>query len=119
MATSASGSLPKASSNQRPTGALINTQSTSDAITVAQGAQGEQSTDGKKRRNHRAGKKKNRRQSFVLPRDEAGNGDVMRSSQNLHDLPSTARPPLYRLGQSGGMNLSETSLDSEALLDHR
>ena len=34
-------------------------------------------------------------------------------------ISATARPGLYRLGQSGGRNLSDTSINSEALLDHR
>ena len=74
----------------------------------------------KRRRNHRAGrKKKNRRQSFV-----AGDGQDMetdRVNRNMGEpsSASAARPPFYRLGQSSGRNLSETSLESEALLDHR
>lgn len=104
---------------RRPTDALLNTQSTSNAIAPSHG---DQTTAGRKRRNHRAGKKKKpRRQSFAVPGDEGGNGAAMRSSQDLLEQSRSTgtRPPFYRLGQSSGRNLSETSLDSEMLLDHR
>lgn len=120
MASPAKDSSPLTPSRtRRPTDALLNTQSTSNAITPAHG---DQTTAGRKRRNHRAGKKKKpRRQSFAVPGDEGGNGAAMRSSQDLLEQSRSTgtRPPFYRLGQSGGMNLSETSLDSEMLLDHR
>lgn len=99
----------------RPTEALANTQSANDAY-----AQGDPNPVGKRRRNHRAGKKKkNRRQSF-LPEVE-GEMDPTRTNRNVTEPPTatTARPPFYRLGQSGGRNLSGSSLASEALLDHR
>ena len=102
----------------RPTETLLNTQSTTDVLAAAQG---DPSAAGK-RRNHRGGKKKkkNRRQSF-LPAAAHEEVDPTRSNQNLHEpaTSTTPRPPFYRLGQSGGRNLSETSLDSNALLDHR
>ena len=101
---------------RRPTEALLNTQSTTDVL-----AGGDPNAPGKKRRNHRGGrKKKNRRQSF-LPGNQEGSTDPARSSRDLNEpsASSAARPPFYRLGQSGGGNLSETSLDSNALLDHR
>lgn len=116
MADAAPHSDPITSQTQRPTEALLNTQSTSTANAPAQ------ATAGKKRRNHRAGKKKKpRRQSFAVPGDESGNGAAMRSSQDLLEQSRStgSRPPFYRLGQSGGRNMSETSLDSEMLLDHR
>lgn len=119
MASAVTNSDPVTSRTQRPTAALLNTQSTSNAIVLAQD---DQTIVGKKRRNHRAGKKKkNRRQSFAVPGDESGNGAAMRSSQELLEQSRSAgpRPPFYRLGQSGGGTLSETSLDSEMLLDHR
>ena len=74
----------------------------------------------KKRRNHRAGKKKRtRRQSFQPAPDQDihGSGQVDRPTEP--PSAAVARPSLYRLGNSGRGNLSETSLDSEALLDHR
>ena len=91
----------------RPTEALQNTQSTSAAV-----PQDDQPLGPKKRRNHRSKKKKqNRRQSFRPDADEGG----------ITEAPSSAaaRPGLNRLGYSGGRNLSDTSLASEALLDHR
>lgn len=113
---SSAGTNPPAP--HRPTETLLDTQSTTDVLAAAQGDPSAAS----KRRNHRGGKKKkkNRRQSF-LPAAAEEEADPARSNQNLHE-PATStnpRPPFYRLGQSGGQNLSETSLDSNALLDHR
>ena len=102
---------------QRPAEALQSTQSMSSAVPTAQ-------VDGaapRKRRNHRAGKKKRtRRQSFAAPSDNLGDVEGSRSGEML-EAPQTGngRPPFFRLGQSGGRNLSQTSLDSQALLDHR
>ncbi len=111
-------SFANPSASQRPTDALLNTQSTTDVLAAAQIDQG---AAGKRRKNHRGGKKKkNRRQSF-LPSTEEGNEEAPRPNRNLQEPqnPASVRPPFYRLGQSGGRNLSETSLDSNALLDHR
>ncbi len=103
------------SAPHRPTESLLSTQSTTDALALAQG----EGAPGK-RRNHRGGKKKkkNRRQSF-LP--ASGEEEGMRPNPSIAEPPasSTARPPFYRLGQSGNRNFSDTSLASEALLDHR
>ncbi|KAL8753008.1 MAG: hypothetical protein Q9184_005550, partial [Pyrenodesmia sp. 2 TL-2023] len=99
----------------RPTQSLINTQSTSASVSVSE------NSASKKRRNHRGGKrKKSRRQSFAVPNEE---DEAAEPAGSKHDAPppqssSSARPPIYRLGQSG-RNLSSTSLDSQALLDHR
>lgn len=107
------------SAPRRPTNTLLDTQSTTDVLAAAQMDQG---IPGKRRKNHRGGKKKrnNRRQSF-LPGPEDDTIETARSGRNLQDTQNSgpARPPFYRLGQSGGRNLSETSLDSNALLDHR
>ncbi len=103
----------------RPTEAFTNTQSTSAANPTAQG---EQAAPSKRRRNHRGGKhKKNRRKSFAIAEDEGGSVEASRSNRDHLDplTPAPARPSFYRLGQSGGRTLSSTSLDSEALLDHR
>ena len=112
--TEADPSVPR-----RPTEALLNTQSTTDVLAAAQG----DPSTATKRRNHRGGKKKkkNRRQSFLPVAAEEEEVDPASSNQNLHEpaTSSTPRPPFYRLGQPGGRNLSETSLDSNALLDHR
>lgn len=97
---------------QRPTEQLSNTKSTSNAIPTIQG---EQATATRRRKNHRAGrKKKNRRQSFATAGDEAGRVDSARADVSTS---ATGRPPFYRLGQSGGV--SDISLDSQTLLDHR
>lgn len=77
-----------------------------------------------KKRKHRGGRRKrNRRQSFAAPSEasDAMNPPAGRSNHDLLNVPrpSAPQPPFYRLGQSGGRNLSNTSLESEALLDHR
>ena len=93
----------------RPTEALLNTQSTSDALGGSR-----QSAASKKRRN-RGKRTKGRRQSFLPTTGERGEDE----NANEGQVSGSARPPFYRLGQSGSLNLSETSLDSNALLDHR
>jgi magnesium transporter len=72
-----------------------------------------------KKKRHRGGKKhKKRRQSFA-PETEADERSIRRPS--LMDLPERAseeaRESFYRLGR--GQRGSATSLESEALLDHR
>ncbi|CAG8959059.1 hypothetical protein HYFRA_00012839 [Hymenoscyphus fraxineus] len=70
----------------------------------------------KKKRNHRGGKKKRtRRQSFALHEEGPELTDASRSRPG-EDLQSVAKASFYRLQ---GRNHSNTSLDSEALLDHR
>jgi magnesium transporter len=70
---------------------------------------------GKKKRNHRGGKKKRaRKQSFAVSTED---GSDMPGTSNAEDVSRVmARETLYRLQ---GRNLSNTSLESEALLDHR
>ena len=114
----ASGAGQGSAAPQRPTASAQNIQSTSNAAPTVT----EESAALKKRRNHRGGKKKrNRRQSFAPTPDNPGLGEGSRSNHDLltASMSATPRPPFYRLGQSGGRNLSETSLDSQALLDHR
>ncbi|KAL9126468.1 MAG: hypothetical protein Q9217_004489, partial [Psora testacea] len=107
------------SAPHRPTEGLVNTQSTTQSLASAHGEQ----AGAKKQRNHRAGKrKKSRRQSFLLATEDDDMGS--RRSERPVDQPAAAaaaaiRPPFYRLAQSGGRNLSDTSIASEALLDHR
>ena len=79
---------------------------------------------GKKRKNHRGGKKKKRRQSFgastALDSATAGTGDMTKSTPELQATQVSGTPrgaPFYRMGND--RNLSESSLESEALLDHR
>ena len=109
----------ESSGAQHPTEGLIATQSTSNAIPQIPG---EGAAASKRRRNHRGGqrKKKNRRQSFATPNEEPEGGDTGRPNRDHLQPPGTAqRPSFYRLGHSGRRNLSDTSLDSQALLDHR
>ena len=79
------------------------------------------SAPSKKRRNHRAGrKKKNRRQSFAVTEELGDNENAIHANHDSLAHSATTRPPFYRLGQSGGRAMSESSMDSEAaLLDHR
>lgn len=103
--------------NQRPTDTLLFTQSTSDAIRTAPSAQAAR----RKRQTHSGGKKrKARSKSFVTSGEEEANDNALRPSQTVLDQNTISGPgpPMYRLGQNGA-NMSETSLDSNALLDHR
>ncbi|KAL8784606.1 MAG: hypothetical protein Q9213_003861 [Squamulea squamosa] len=112
----AAGADAQRNNAPRPTHALTNTQSTSASVAISEG------TASKKRRNHRGGRrKKSRKQSFAVPNEEDETGDFTRSTNDPTEPPSSssARPPMYRLGQSGNRTLSSTSLDSQALLDHR
>ena len=81
--------------------------------------------DGRKKRN-RHKKRRNRRQSFATPLDMAGSEALSPDAdqgENLLAVPSlsAARSSFYRLGHSSGVgaNLSTTSIESSALLDHR
>ena len=111
--TAANGSAP-----QRPTETLLNTQSTTDVLAAAQM---DPAIGGKRRKNHRGGKKKKTRRQSFLPGTEENDGEGPAPNRAIEDSREMAgtRPPFYRLGQSGGRNLSQTSLDSNALLDHR
>ena len=81
-------------------------------------------TDGRKKRKHRGGKKKrNRRQSFAAPSETSTLPSLVESPVNdpLLEVPannSAQGGRLCRRQQSSG-NLSSTSLESDALLDHR
>jgi magnesium transporter len=70
----------------------------------------------RKRKDHRGGKKKrNRRQSFAAPSDD-GSG-LLDISQSRDDMQArSARSSFY---MRKGRNISNTSIDSEILLDHR
>lgn len=69
----------------------------------------------KKKRNHRGGRKKRPRKQSFAASTEDGSGMPGRSNRG-EPSQSAARDALYRLQ---GRNLSSTSLESEALLDHR
>ncbi|CAG9938219.1 unnamed protein product [Clonostachys rosea f. rosea IK726] len=69
--------------------------------------QQQQRPPGKKRRNHRGGKKKRqRRRSFAILDEDSNHSDA-------------DEPPRDGLYQIRSANLSGTSIDSQALLDHR
>jgi magnesium transporter len=107
-----SESRPAASTIQDGSGPQSQTQS---APSVPQAL-----ADGRKKRKHRGGKKRNRRQSFAAPLDDPPL-PTLEEGPPLLEVPSNtsaARMSFYRHRQSSG-NLSSTSLDSDALLDHR
>lgn len=105
---------PSKSSGQPP-------ESSNDILADGQ-KRGSTISEGKKRRKHRGGKKrKNRRQSFAAPSENSvihsmgeglPNDPLIEAPQDEEDV----RLPFYRR-RTG--NLSDDSLDSEALLDHR
>ena len=74
---------------------------------------------GAKKRKHRGAKRKrNRRQSFATRSEATDTSEMAKERPSLLDAPTTQsapRPDFYRLGQ----NHSNTSLDSDVLLDHR
>lgn len=82
-------------------------------------SEGRSVTNKPKRRKNRHRKRRNRRQSFLAP-EESHNGaaasgadaDAMIAGDQPYSRPSL---PFYNLGR----DLSSTSLESEALLDHR
>ncbi|KAL1967836.1 hypothetical protein VTN77DRAFT_2525 [Rasamsonia byssochlamydoides] len=81
------------------------------------GPENSQPPTGKKKKKNRHRRRRNRRPSFIAA-DEDHPGTIMadRTSDrgsSAQELPRE-RPPFYR-----GRNLSTTSLESEALLDHR
>lgn len=76
-------------------------------------------TEAVKKKNKRRRKKKPaRRESFAASGEGIAANESSRASHDVLPSPSAAKPQLYKLGQSG-RNLSDTSLDSQALLDHR
>lgn len=71
----------------------------------------------RKKRNHRGGKKKRaRRQSFAASTEDGSEMPEAAQSSRHGQLQNAARSSFYRVQ---GHNLSNTSLESEALLDHR
>jgi magnesium transporter len=71
----------------------------------------------KKKRNHRGGKKKRaRKQSFAASTEDGSGMPETTDSRRRGAAESAVRNSFYRL--QGG-NLSNTSVESEALLDHR
>ncbi|KAI9844138.1 MAG: CorA metal ion transporter [Thelocarpon superellum] len=72
----------------------------------------------KKRRHRGQRKRRGRRPSFAAHDEDAEDAASAGTSHKLMDHSTPSRPDFYHLGRSGG-NLSSTSLESEALLDHR
>ena len=100
--------------NRRDTVAFPKLQPTSNP------SPSEQPAPVKKRKNHRAGRKtKGRRRSFAVPEEVGEHGDAVHPNLDSHPHPATTRPHFYGFGHSGGRALSESSMESEALLDHR
>jgi magnesium transporter len=89
----------------------------SNAASQAGNSEGDQQQKKKKKRSGK--KKRTRRSSFALPDDMDG-GDRAAVRPSLDNLPERvsqeARDSFYRVGRAAGSN---TSLESEALLDHR
>jgi magnesium transporter len=87
-----------------------------DAQNRAGGAEGSQKGTPKKKRKNRHRRRRNRRQSFLAADED--NPAPVKADRPSELGPSTQerpqRPVFYR-----GRNLSNTSLESEALLDHR
>lgn len=71
----------------------------------------------RRKKSHRGGKKKrNRRQSFAAPSDDgSGLPETSQSRAEVHVQSGTRSNSFYRLQR----NLSNTSIESQTLLDHR
>ncbi|KAL9615241.1 MAG: hypothetical protein Q9167_000335 [Letrouitia subvulpina] len=98
---------------QRPTEALANAHANAATVAIAEGAA--------TKRKRRTRRKKNRRQSFAVPAQQDDHVDSTESNQGVSGQQSSSAvmSPFYRLGHQGRRNLSSTSIDSQALLDHR
>ncbi|KAI1909209.1 CorA metal ion transporter [Ophidiomyces ophidiicola] len=94
------------------------------------GPQGPINKAGKKRRHRTHRRRRHRRPSFAptaieVPHAEAGDRQPDRIEEEAcidvaSTLPSgSRRAPFYKMGPLGSADLSDTSLDSEVLLDHR
>ncbi|EAS35545.3 CorA family metal ion transporter [Coccidioides immitis RS] len=90
------------------------------------GPQGASNRHGKKRKHRHHKRRRHRRPSFAPATVETPPaGSPSREAEGIPEEGETAAPTdtrrasFYRLGQLGGATLSDTSLDSEALLDHR
>ena len=102
--------------SNRPTDALMNIHSNLDSRASLQSNQ-----SGAKKKKRGGKKKKNRRQSFLPAAEEesVASGQLNRPAEAPTTAVAGTQQPFYRLAHTGVGNLSETSLDSEALLDHR
>lgn len=110
----ATGPFKPETPQQRPQPTVIQGQD-NDATMRPEASKAQPPT--KKKRNHRGGKKKRtRKQSFALTNEDGPESPEASRSRVGEDSQSVARASYYRLQ---GRNHSNTSLDSEALLDHR
>ncbi|KAI9812005.1 MAG: CorA metal ion transporter [Pycnora praestabilis] len=118
--TSSSLTPPAGTGSGQPTNLSRNTEVNENASSPQQDPQSSQAGAAPKKKKHRAGKKRrNRRQSFAPPLSDAGTEDAQasQSTRDLLDVPEV--PPKRNSSFYGRGNLSSTSLESEALLDHR
>ena len=108
------GSVPRPQSSRSKTQTPAQAQLQSQAHGTASSADGGPA----KKKRHRAGKKRrNRRQSFIAQSDTATELEPdQRPSLADANRPSAAETSFYRLKSAARSN---TSLESEALLDHR
>lgn len=115
---------PAASTNPSDDrGATVSETASQDTHQVATEQEGQAATNKPaKRKKNRNRRRRNRRQSFLAPEDsqlEAATApapDATAVSNLATDRPKPeAAEPFYKLGRA----LSSTSLESEALLDHR
>ncbi len=120
--TSTVGTSSEAAIPQRPEPTALQTPSTargaaSNVTLRPDVAVGPQTIPKKKRNNHRGGRKKRpRRQSFAVSNDDGVGMPEISSSHRRDQTENAARASFYRLQ---GRNLSNTSIESETLLDHR
>lgn len=86
---------------------------------IAQGGGSGNSKPASKRKRHRNRKRRNRRQSFLGAGEPHSRPDLVEDpvieEKRTVESRGTRTPSLYKLGR----DLSSTSLESEALLDHR
>lgn len=103
----------------RPDPTAIQTPSGPSGSTSTVRADGKTETS-RRKRNHRGGakKKRNRRPSFAASSDQGDGSGMPETSQSSRaaNAQSAARNSFYR---QQGRNLSNTSIESETLLDHR
>lgn len=107
--------------NHHQSNRAVDPQTSSITIEQPQGSSSAAASDGKKKRKHRGGKKrKKRRQSFAAPSETSA---IQSIGEGISDDPliqinedrRVSQAPFYRRQT----NLSDDSLDSDALLDHR
>ena len=104
---------------QRPTATVLQStaEEQSESTTTLRPTVATSQDPPRKKRNHRGGKKKRRRrQSFALSTEDGSEMPHTPHSNRPGASQSAARSSFYRMQ---AQNLSNTSIESEALLDHR